>query len=181
MTDCIQIVNVVIQSVLTLVTLGLLVVGIQAWRIARRSAEQQLRAYLGASYRWIPEIADQCLDQKTLGTAIFVSNHGQTPARNVRFRGATKILPASPSTAQIDQVVIDAKEQAPRPCPPQGVPLYFQMQCHDTPRGCSAGERVYAVGSIEYDDVFDKRRCTKFCTYWTEHGWAPDDQRNSAT
>jgi hypothetical protein len=173
--DCINVIrkfsetNMDPQRQMVWATWLLVLIGIGTWIVARRSARQQLRAYLGVSFRWTGA-GDQnkWLYGEELLTGVFVTNHGQTPARNIRFRGATKVFSKTPSLDEIDRFQFDGRSEAPRPLCPHALPLYFLISCHDAKEERPAGGRVYAIGTINYDDVFDQPHCTKFCVYFDE-------------
>jgi hypothetical protein len=123
-----------------------------------------------------------------LVTGVFVTNHGQTPARNVRFRGATKVFAGPPSLEAIACVPLEGKKEEPRPLHPGALPLYFLMRCNNASQERPEGGRVYAVGTIDYDDVFGQSHWTKFCVYYDEQfgnetggPWVVADGHNDAT
>lgn len=179
-----------LQIATTSATCILALLAVITWAQMRTSAERQLRAYLGVSFRWASGAGDFNMDFNwaALHTGLFVSNHGQTPARNVCFRGACKVLPQSPSTDKIRLALLEAGTSAPQTSNPGGLPLYFLVQADGRAQPEADGERLYAFGTIDYDDAFGVTRFTHFCVYWDEErkqktggGWVPADIHNDAT
>ncbi len=157
------------------------------------AAIRQTRAYLGVSFRWIgPRDINEGCEKDAAGrwtTHVFVSNHGSTPAHEVRFKGLCRILPAELEPDAL-RCTIDAegKFEAPRISNPgSGLPLYYELRGSAPGRPPLAGERVYAFGHVAYVDIFGWDRSTRFAAYWDEDaimaagsGWVAADQHNEA-
>jgi len=127
------------NQIIAFFTVVLAAVGIATWFIMRQSARRQLRAYLGFGFRWFDGKDDHNMplaldkDGRDL-TAIFVSNHGQTPAHDVRFRGTCRVL----AEADAEKAVRDSLspewhvgDEAPRLCDPrtgEAYPLYYLVR-----------------------------------------------------
>lgn len=155
---------------------------------------QQLRAYLGVSSRWVgPSDFNMPLEIEgagRYGTKIFVTNHGKTPARNVRVRGACEVLPATLYPDQIraalDIVPSNPRNLVPRVCDPNSaLPLFYHLRGAGAPREPGPNDRIYKFGVITYSDIFGFERCRRFASYWDPQaveimgsGWVTADQHN---
>ena len=151
---------------------ALIVTSVLAYKTWKRSFEasmRQQRAYLGFSFRWLGSSDNhEDLIKGEQRTGVYISNHGQTPAHKVTFRGVCKILSAVPSEREVEAVLENLKSEPPRTCNPGGLPLYFLLESPDPVREPLESEHVYAIGSIQYEDVFHDKHSTKFCVYWSD-------------
>lgn len=154
----------------------------------QESSEREQRAYIGIS---IPSGSPPPLTETghngEYEVAVRLWNYGQTPGRNVRFRGWYEIVgpdaTAQPRTVGDHQHVMndDARAdsgQGACDCDPTSDArvdaLYFPIR---SGKGELADAfkhaftipqtfRLYVYGIVDYDDVFEQPRQTKFCVLY---------------
>lgn len=163
---------------------------VMAWTTVR-----QLRAYLGVSARWRDGDLDSnqqlyCDANRQFVTGLFVTNHGLTPARNVRVRASMDILPATLAPDAIHVALCRQRShpinEAPRVANPgNSLPLFYQIAGGDATKVPGPGESIYVFGEVKYDDVFGVERLTRFASYWdpmstTGSGWRAASQHNDS-
>ena len=156
---------------------------IVTWMEIRKTGQRQLRAYLGFSFRWIsgvdvpPNHGDynMVLGQGDDGhdeVGIFMSNHGQTPAHDVRFLGACILLPDKDARARVAELLQqkwdetgDGAYRLVYPRAGESLPSYYLLRSkhgHVEPMG---GQHIYAYGKVEYKDIFETVHSTTFCFF----------------
>jgi hypothetical protein len=132
--------------------------------VMRRSARQQLRAYVSGLPNWISSF-----DETHWPVANFsIQNLGQTPAHNLVHRSEIAALPYPlPDGFRLPPITGTA---APATVLFPNVPLKgFKNKSEAFSAEELAGirsrsMRVYIFGEIRYQDVFRKRRRSTFCT-----------------
>lgn len=184
----------VVTTLLAIATFGL-------WRGAVISNRQALRAYVGFSFRWIAAGSDfNMILERPHGvnrTAVFVSNHGQTPANRVRFKGECRLLKDPEAERSIGLFLDSADWPLPngawKQCDPRGgeaFPLFYEVKGKEQYRNPDTenGERIYAFGCVEYTDIFRRPQSARFCVYHdpqhqadTGGPWVSAPFHNSAT
>ena len=143
------------------------------------------RAYLGFSFRWRPDRPEEGVTFDHEGrahSAIFVTNHGGTPAYQVRFRGCLVVAPVEEAT--LDEALAACAWSHPNIANPNGHPLYFRMATARGPTKVPSLEHLFAVGEVEYHDVTFRTltagvtpgepalQRTRFCAiYRGDEGW----------
>jgi hypothetical protein len=160
-----------IALIATVVALLQLVALLLTYRVMRRSARQQLRAYVSG----VPDFISSFDETHTPRASFTMRNLGQTPAHNVVSRGEIAALPYPlPIGFKLPPVsgpVSSVTDLFPN------VPL-IGNRTKATPftiaelTGIRNGSmRVYIFGEIRYRDVFGRRRRTTFC-----NSVNPDDE-----
>lgn len=138
------------------------------------------RAYLGVSFRWRPERPDHGVTYDADGqphTAVYVTNHGLTPARNVRFAGTLRTLRHDSAASTIESIQGELVREVGRVCNPAAhgaLPLFYEFgapggEPRADPRKSAA---LFAIGLVEYEDAGGAPHQTAFCCRWTGEGWA---------
>jgi hypothetical protein len=155
---------------------------IKTWLEIRKTGQRQLRAYLGFSFRWIsgadtgpPTHGDynMLLGRGSDGhdqVGIFMSNHGQTPAHDVRFLGACILLPDKDAESRVGELLKrewdedgDGAKRLVDPRAGEALPSYYLLRDshgHVEPMG---GQHIYAYGRVEYKDIFNTTHETTIC------------------
>lgn len=165
-------------------------------RQAEISSQRDLRAYLGISFQ-----PDRPPDKPDLwetytknneaigrGTAVFVTNHGKTPARDVRFEGRCKIMPRnlSPNHEFTPGEKSDV-EHGPKSCDPgPDGRLFYHMKSDEAVSDREMRDpesRLYAYGTITYKDIFGNDCWTQFAASYvpeskTGSHWFSASQHN---
>ena len=142
------------------------------------------RAWLGVSWRWVRERPDEPLVFDSFGyphTAVFVTNHGSIPARDVRFVGACQTFGTDPTPQDVRAFLTALPFQAQAVCNPASagaLPLYYHL--HGTEQ---VGDRVcYAFGRITYDPGDGQRGppggWLTFCARWNGAEWERVGEHN---
>lgn len=189
----------VTDSLLALFTLLLIAVGWKTLSQMQRSEERQLRAYLGVSFRWNDGIVDRnhgvYYDElRKPFTAIYVSNHGQTPAGGVKLTGECRMLADETAEQEVSKALLrpddDPNHKAPRMCHPranEGLPLFYHLRSKESsqPADPSKATHLFAYGRIDYTDAFKKERRTIFCAFCDPNSitgsvWMNSPYHNSA-
>jgi hypothetical protein len=148
------------------------------WRSATVTAKRQLRAYLGFSNRWFDGIKDRVIEKGNLPDrrptmGMFVNNHGQTPATDVRFRGGCEVFGESEAEARIAMILdppSTANDKPPRVCDPrpgEALPLYYRMNASVAEQADPAKkEHVYVFARVRYRDTFDDSHTSTLCIFY---------------
>lgn len=138
---------------------------------SKDSAERQLRAYVMVHPQGITftEAGDvEC--------AIQAHNRGQTPARNIMVKWAARSAAEQLSKSDIELLHAVARYPTENPSfitgPSEAVRVLRTF-------GKSADIRdsklyLYVVGSVEYIDVFEKKRITQFCHEYSGNDHGPN-------
>jgi hypothetical protein len=159
---------------LALITLTLAFFTFRLWSGAEKTAKRQLRAYLGVAFNFRPH----CESGEKFRTAMFVPNCGQTPARETLIKGWLKVMPTKLTMDDVISAMVDGSatedSEAPVSCYPGDNQRLFPTLRSDEPATADViaaiqsgiEQRLYAVGTIEYYDVFGEKHHTAFCAYY---------------
>jgi flagellar basal body-associated protein FliL len=129
-------------------------------RGAEQTAQRQLRAHIGVTTREVPSL----IVGEKQSAGVFFTNHGQTPALRVRYRGDVRILKNGlPSgLPRITKFRVDCLPLNPG----QKIPIVYETSGELTVVDERAIRddvcRFYSYGEIEYFDVFGRRRITTY-------------------
>ena len=150
-------------AVLAVATIVLALVTIDLARTARKTAQQQLRAYVAARAESVSSFGPDV----PVGIRFRMTNHGQTPAHDVSQTATIAILshplppnfnfppPPTPTPSKFvlhPGASFDAGVVAPRP-----------FTGDEIVQATSNDFRIYLYGSVTYRDAFKKHRETTFC------------------
>ena len=138
------------------------------WTAVHQSGRNRNRAWLGVSFRWGERLSELWpLPDGRRETAIYVSNFGQVPTPDVRFKGECRILPDKLGNRAINKLMKAVPEgpdfTTPRISNQGAQPLYFRLRSADSITTVPAGHRLYAYGKVAYDG---RKHWTTFCVYW---------------
>ena len=137
------------------------------------TAQRELRAYIGVAFEPAgpgnPEL--RSFRGARLETAVYVTNHGQTPARDVRFKGWCKIMPTPlPQNHEFPDGKLPEVQHGPKACDPgHDARLYYQIRSDDTVQDAElrvVDSRLYAYGTVTYTDVFGNPCWTNFAAFY---------------
>jgi hypothetical protein len=125
--------------------------------ITIRNGRRQLRAYIGVTTRELPTLQ---LGYKQRGE-IILTNYGQTPAFNVKYRGELKIISAKDRFAlpkfRTDMIPVN---------PQQTIPTIYEtgsvLTAAEEAAVRAGRSLIYLYGEIKYRDAFGRRRVTTY-------------------
>jgi hypothetical protein len=152
--------------------------------LAKDTAQRQLRAYVGIHIAPPPPQQDFARTQEAV---VRPWNHGQTPARNFRFKGWYEVadpLPSGDHPRAISEETRGDTKPGPRSCDPTVAKdinaLYDSIRSNATNAAeishavlNPTAKRLYLYGTYLYEDAFGDWHHTDFCVQYVP-GANPD-------
>lgn len=132
--------------------------------VTRESAERQLRAYISAHIRNLKIIGKG----KQASVTVDMKNHGQTPAKNLRYHAMTAVMPYPlPENFIFPELpgISDSRDTIHPGVTHNGYAWPRRNFTEEEIDYIIKGEspRLYAFGIIYYEDIFGQTRTTEFC------------------
>jgi hypothetical protein len=163
---CVALATLISLIVYACITHGQLIAIRETNWISRDVAQKQLRAYVGIE----PSFLENLAPNSTTTVSFSVTNFGQTPAYNSRIYSDVQILPypfpeslAFPFAPPLGTKFGSVSAIYPHSPLPAGKKMDRSLT-RDEALAVYEGSksRLYAGGTLFYDDIFNKSHCTRF-------------------